>query len=85
MVTHTCTSTWEAEEGLGGSLEPRNSNIARLSSTESHTCNPGTWEAEIRMNTVQGQHRQKMSEIPPSQQISQAWWYMSVIPAMQEA
>jgi hypothetical protein len=46
---------------------------------------PGTWEMEIRKITIPGQHRQNVSEPhPASQPISQAWWYVPIIPATRE-
>jgi hypothetical protein len=39
---------------------------------------------EIRRIMVLGQHRQKVHETP-SQSVSWAWWYMSVISVIQEA
>jgi hypothetical protein len=44
---------------------------------------PATQEVQIRKIIVQGQPRQKVNETP-FQQISQAWWFVSIIPVMGE-
>jgi hypothetical protein len=43
-----------------------------------------TWEVEVRRIMVSGQPRKKITETS-SQQTSQVWYYMPVVPATWEA
>jgi hypothetical protein len=43
---------------------------------------PATWEAEVGESFLKVSQGKKVSKTPP--QISQAWWYTSVIPVIQD-
>jgi hypothetical protein len=65
--------------------QPKNGiKSMEMPGTVVHTYNLITQEVEIRRIAVQAQAMQKVSKTP-SPQKSWVWWYIPVIPAMQEA